>query len=225
MSTVDPASAPGRRAGGADPGDDGGDPVTTDRILTVPNLVSLVRLACVPVFVWLLFGVGDRFGAALLLGAVGATDWVDGWFARRFGQVSELGKILDPVADRVVLIVAVVAVLVDGAVPVWLAVATLVREGLVAVAALVLGALGARRIDVTWWGKTATFALLFAFPLLLGGASDVAGHEVLRLLGWVCAVPGLVYSYLSAAEYVPQAREALREGRGARSGARGGADG
>ncbi len=184
-----------------------------DRILTVPNLVSLARLACVPVFVWILFGRDDRFGAALLLGGLGATDWVDGWMARRFDQVSDLGKVLDPVADRVVLIVGVFAATVDGAIPVWLAVATLVREGLVAVAALVLGALGARRIDVTWWGKTATFALLFAFPLLLGGASDVAGHGVLRTLGWICAVPGLAYSYLSAAEYVPLARTALREGR------------
>ncbi|MFQ5556635.1 MAG: CDP-alcohol phosphatidyltransferase family protein [Acidimicrobiales bacterium] len=189
--------------------------VFEDRILTVPNLISLARLLAVPWFLWLLFAQDDRFGAALVFAVVGATDWVDGWWARRFESVSELGKLLDPVADRVVLIVGVLAVAIDGAVPVWLAVLTLARELLVAIAGLLLGALGARRIEVTWWGKSATFALLFAFPSLLAGASDIGIATGFRWFGWFCAVPGLVYSYLSAAEYVPLARAALREGRAA----------
>lgn len=187
-----------------------------DRILTIPNAISLVRLACVPVFLWLLFGQDDRFGAALLLAVVGATDWVDGFIARRYNQVSELGKLLDPIADRVVFLVGVLAMVIDGAIPVWLAVLTLFRESLVAITVLVLGALGARRFDVTWWGKCATFALLFAFPLLLGGASDVGAADALRWLGWAFVVPGLIYSYLSAAQYVPIARQALAEGRSQR---------
>jgi cardiolipin synthase len=189
-----------------------------DRIVTVPNLISLARLACVPWFLWLLFAQDDRWRAALLFAVLGATDWVDGWWARRFSSVSELGKLLDPVADRVVLIVGVVAVAIDGAVPWWLAVLALAREGLVAVAGLVIGVLGARRIDVTWWGKCATFGLLFAFPSLLAGASDGPITEFFTWLGWICAVPGLAYSYLSAAEYVPIARRALREGRAGRAG-------
>jgi cardiolipin synthase len=184
-----------------------------DRIVTVPNLISVARLLCVPWFLWLLFAQDDRWGAALVFGGLGVTDWVDGWWARRFGSVSELGKLLDPVADRVVLIVGVLAVAIDGAVPWWLAVLTLAREGLVAVAGLVIGALGARRIDVTWWGKCATFALLFAFPSLLAGASDIGIADFFTWFGWICAIPGLVYSYLSAAEYVPIARRALAEGR------------
>ena len=88
--------------------------VFEDRIVTVPNLISLVRLGCIPVFLWLLFSLDDRFSAALLWGVVGATDWVDGWWARRFDVVSEFGKLIDPVTDRAVLIVGILAVGIDG---------------------------------------------------------------------------------------------------------------
>ena len=184
-----------------------------DRILTVPNLISLLRLAGIPVLVWLLFANDDRWAAAWLWGAIGATDWVDGWWARRFGAVSALGKLLDPVTDRAVLIVGVVAVGIDGAVPWWLVAATLAREGIVAVAGIVLGALGARRIEVTWWGKCATFGLYFSFPFLLAGASEVGVADWFWWAGWLCAVPSLLYSYLSAAQYIPLGLEALRDGR------------
>ena len=184
-----------------------------DRLLTVPNLISVARLGCIPVFLWLLFAQDDRFGAAILWGIVGATDWVDGWWARRFDVVSEFGKLIDPVTDRAVLIVGIFAVGIDGSVPWWLVILTLAREVLVAIAGLGLGALGARRIDVTWWGKCATFGLYFAFPLLLAGASDIGFAEWFRWAGWACAIPSLIYSYLSAAQYIPMGLEALREGR------------
>ena len=187
--------------------------VFEDRIVTVPNFISLVRLGCIPVFLWLLFERDDRFWAAVLWGVVGATDWVDGWWARRFDVVSEFGTLIDPVTDRAVLIVGILAVGIDGSVPWWLVILTLAREGLVAIAGLVLGALGARRIDVTWWGKCATFGLYFAFPFLLAGASDIDIADWFRWAGWVCAIPSLVYSYLSAAQYVPLGLVALREGR------------
>src|SRR5436305_13453550 len=126
-----------------------------DRILTLPNLLSLARLLCVPIFLWLLFWAPHphRAAAAFLLGALGATDWVDGYVARHFDQVSTLGKVLDPTADRVLLFVGVIAILIDGAVPVWVAVIAIAREGAVAIAAIVLAAMGARRIDVQWAGK------------------------------------------------------------------------
>jgi len=187
--------------------------VFEDRLLTVPNLISLARLAGVPVFLWLLFSQDQRYAAAWLWGALGATDWVDGWWARKFNVVSEFGKLIDPVTDRVVLITGILAVGVDGSVPWWLVAAALAREVLVAVAGLVIGALGARRIDVTWWGKVATFGLYFAFPFLLAGASDVSIADWFRTAGWIIAVPSLVYSYMSAAQYVPLARTALRDGR------------
>lgn len=199
----------GGRAGAAEEPAGAGE----DRILTVPNAVSVVRLACIPLFLWLLFGRDDRAAAAWLLGGLGATDWVDGFVARRFGQVSTLGKVLDPTADRLLLGVGVIAILVDGSVPRWIGIAAVVREVLVGGAALVLAALGARRIDVTWVGKAGTFFLMFTFPLFLASNSDVSWHETARVLAWIAAVPGLVLSWIAAATYVPVARRALAEGR------------
>jgi cardiolipin synthase (CMP-forming) len=188
-------------------------PPGTDRWLTVPNAISVIRLCCIPLFLWLLFGRDQRSDAAILLAVLGATDWVDGYIARHFGQVSTLGKILDPTADRLLLAVAVVAILVDGSVPVVVAVLAIARETLVGATALVLAAMGARRIDVTWSGKAGTFGLLCAFPLFLAGNSDLSWADTADVLAWLCAVPGLVLSYVAAAGYVPLARRALTEGR------------
>src|SRR5713226_3401758 len=131
------------------------------RLVTLPNAISLVRLAGAPTFVWLL--VDDhRLAAALLLAILGASDWVDGWIARHFDQGSELGKVLDPVADRVLLLTGGVALLIDGSVPVVVGVAILAREALVSLAVLMLAVAGARRIDVQWAGKAGTLAVMFA---------------------------------------------------------------
>lgn len=196
---------------------DGHTKVSESRILTIPNAISVVRLCCLPLFVWMLFGPGERHGAAWLLGALGATDWVDGWIARRFDQVSELGKLLDPIADRLLFLVGVTAIWIDGSVPAWVAIATLAREVMVSIVGLVLGALGARRIDVTWWGKTGTFLLMFAFPLFLVGNSDAGWADVGEFLAWVCVIPGLIIHWYSAAGYVPIARAALADGRASRN--------
>jgi cardiolipin synthase (CMP-forming) len=185
-------------------------------LFTVPNLITLARLACVPVFLWLLIGRSDQLAAALLLAFLGVTDWVDGYLARRLGQVSEVGKILDPTADRIMLLVAVIAIAADGSVPWWFAGLTLAREGAVSVIALGLGALGARRIDVTWWGKTGTFLLMFSYPLFLLSGTDTSVDGFAWALAWLCGVPGLAISYYAAWGYVPAAREALIEGRAAR---------
>lgn len=179
--------------------------------MTVPNLITTARLLAIPVFVWLLFARDNRAAAAVLLGVLGATDWVDGFVARRYDQVSEVGKVLDPVADRLLLAVAVVSILIDGSVPLGVAVATLVREGLVAVAAVGLAAMGARRIDVTLVGKAGTFCLLASFPLFLASASTLSWAEVAEVLAWLFVVPGLVLGYASLAGYVPLARQALAE--------------
>ncbi len=184
-----------------------------DRILTVPNVITAVRLASIPVFLWLLFGRDNRAAAAVLLGVLGATDWVDGFVARRYGQVSELGKILDPVADRLLLATSVVSIVIDGSLPLVVAVLALVRESVVAVAALVLAAKGAKRIDVTLVGKAGTFCLLTSFPLFLGAASTLSWAEVAEVAAWAFVVPGLVLGYVSLATYIPLARRALADGR------------
>ncbi|MGE3621518.1 MAG: CDP-alcohol phosphatidyltransferase family protein, partial [Acidimicrobiia bacterium] len=143
----------------------------------------------------------------------------DGYVARRWDQGSELGKVLDPVADRLLFMVGAGAIVVDGSVPPWFAGLVLAREVVVAGTTLGLAALGARRIDVTWAGKAGTFALMVAFPLFLGSHADDLGWERLAgVLAWVAGVPGLVLSLWSAARYVPLARVALAAGRADRAG-------
>lgn len=197
--------------------------LSASRVLTVPNLLSLIRLCLIPVFAWLLLGRDSRGGAAVLLGALGATDWVDGYVARRFHQVSDLGKVLDPTADRLLLGVAIVCILIDGSVPAVIAWLVLVREAVVSAGVLTLAAMGARRIDVTWWGKAGTFALMIAFPLFLLGNDHAFGwHPAARVVAWAVAVVGVCFSYYAAALYVPVARQALTDGRSdrGRSGAK-----
>jgi cardiolipin synthase (CMP-forming) len=186
------------------------------RIVTIPNVISFVRLACIPLFVWLL-AADEPLAAAALLAVLGATDWVDGWIARHFDQGSDLGKILDPVADRALLIVAGVALVVEGSVPLAVGILVLVRELIVSGAVLVLAAAGARRIDVQWAGKAGTLAIMVSFPLFLWG-DNIAGTASGIVLGaaWFFAVSGLLFGYYAAITYIPMAREALREGRQAR---------
>lgn len=186
------------------------------RILTVPNLITVVRLACLPIFVWLLLVEENRAAAAVLLGALGATDWVDGYIARRFDQTSTVGKVLDPVADRLLFFTALVAILIDGCAPVWVCVAVLAREVVISVATLVLAALGARRIDVTRAGKTGTFLLMFAFPAFVAAASTFWWAPIASGFAWLFVIPGLVFSYWAAVLYVPISRRALQEGRSGR---------
>jgi cardiolipin synthase len=190
------------------------------RIFTIPNLISVARLLCIPWFLWLLLVQEDRVEAAILLGVLGATDWVDGWIARHFDQGSDLGKVLDPTADRILLVAAGIGLLIDGAVPLWVGIVVLVREALVSVAVLVLAAAGARRLDVQWAGKAGTLALMFALPgfLLADALSNDVASAILSVATWIFTIGGLVLSYYAALTYIPMARQALRDGRAAREG-------
>jgi cardiolipin synthase len=190
-----------------------------DRILTAPNAITFVRLLCIPLFLWLLFGLHHQTEAAVLLAVLGATDWVDGYVARRFGQVSTLGKVLDPSADRLLVGTAVIATMVYGAVPLWFGLATIAREVLVSGMVLLLASLGAARIDVLWVGKAGTFGLMFAYPTFLLGYGDAGWQEPIRVIGWVTGLVGLTLAWIAAASYIGPARAALRQGRAAhRSG-------
>jgi cardiolipin synthase (CMP-forming) len=194
-----------------------GEPAGADRILTVPNLITVVRLACLPLFLWLLFGRDDQTGAAVLLGVLGTTDWIDGYVARRYHQVSTLGKVLDPVADRLLVVTAVVAITVHGAVPVWFGAATLAREVVVSGAVLLLASLGASRIDVLWVGKAGTFALMFAYPAFLLSDGNASWQVPFRAFAWFSGIGGLALAWVAAAAYIPVARTALLDGRRARA--------
>jgi cardiolipin synthase len=178
-------------------------------------------LAVIPGYVWLLASTNHRAIAAWLLAALGATDWVDGYLARRLHQTSNLGKILDPVADRILVMTSVLSVAIVGAVPWWFAIATLVREVVVSSLTVALAALGAARIDVLWWGKVSTFALMTAYPLFLltsvrDGAVLASWQTGLRVLTWAVGIGGLALAWGVLAGYVKPALNALRTGRAAR---------
>ena len=190
-----------------------------NRVLTVPNLLSFGRLLCVPWFLWLLFAQDERVGAAVLLAVLGATDWVDGYIARRFDQVSEFGKVLDPTADRILLGVAAVAIWIDGGIPGIVFWPVVIREILISIAVVALAAMGARRLDVLWVGKAGAFGLMFAFPFFLLAHAVDDSRELWRFLAWGCAIPGVAFSYYAAYEYARLVPSALSEKRAASAAA------
>ncbi|MDQ3681242.1 MAG: CDP-alcohol phosphatidyltransferase family protein [Actinomycetota bacterium] len=186
-----------------------------DRILTVPNALSVIRLLFIPLFLWLLFGRENRHAAAWLLAVLCTSDWVDGYIARHFDQVSTLGKVLDPAADRILLGVGGIAIIVDGSIPRWLGILALTREAAVGMAVVVLALMGAKRIEVQLVGKAGNFLLMVAFPLFLASNPDGGApwHAVARPLAWLFVIPGLVLSWYSAYRYIPLAKGALGKGR------------
>jgi len=171
-----------------------------------------------PIFLLLLFAIEDKAGAAWFLGALGATDWVDGWVARRFNQQSTFGAVFDPTVDRGLFIVAVFAIVVNQSMPPWFAIAVLVREISVAVAMITATAFGMQRFAVSIWGKRYTFLLMFAVPLMLLAADDGRGASWVMLLAWVFGIPGIVLSYSTALAYIPEIRRNLHAGRRTRRG-------
>ncbi len=187
-----------------------------DRLLTVPNVISVMRLFCIPWFGFLVWGAKDLIAAAALLSLLGATDWVDGYIARRFDQVSAFGKVVDPSADRLLLVVAAVAVVTESAIPAWFAVVALGREVLVIVAGLALYLLGAARIDVQFAGKAGAFALMFSLPLFLVSVSGAPWGAEARLLAWFFGIPGVLLNWYSLTRYAVLAKQALQTGRGRR---------
>jgi cardiolipin synthase len=190
---------------------------STSRVLTIPNVITIVRVACLPIFLWLLFAEEDRVAAALLLGALGATDFVDGYIARHFHQVSDLGKVLDPTADRLLFIVGVGGIMIDGAAPLWFSLLVLVREVAVGGAMVVLTAVGMKRVDVSWWGKAGTLALMVSFPAFLLSEAGISTEDLFRVIAWGFGIPGLLLSYYAAFTYIPVMRRNLALGRAERA--------
>ncbi len=179
---------------------------TVSLVLTIPNLISLVRLGLIPVFLWLLFGKDNPFAAGWLLGVIGSTDWIDGYLARRLNQVSEVGKFLDPLADRLAVTTAVIGGLISGDLSVWFAWPLIVREVIVAIGAGVVAFKGHTKLDVRDMGKLATLLLYAAVGWFFVGSEWSWGITI----GWLAGVPGLILYYIVAVQYAGDAAEAIR---------------
>jgi cardiolipin synthase len=180
-----------------------------DRVLTIPNVISIVRLCCIPWFLYLVFGVEEEYQAAWLLAVLGCTDWVDGFIARRFNQVSTFGKVADPAADRLLLGVAAITLMVIGAMPWWFGIAALTREVLIGAGGIYLGLKGHQRLDVAYVGKVGAFGLMMSFPFFLAAHSGVWWHEWATVGAWVCGAVGLTFSWYSFFGYFRQAKRVL----------------
>lgn len=190
---------------------------SVDRVLTVPNALSTVRILLIPVFVVLLVHRGTEGAGLLLLAGVVATDWVDGYVARHTGQVSNLGKLLDPVADRLAIGAALVTLVLRHAFPLWAALLVLVRDGAILAVGLALLARTGLRIDVRWVGKLATFWLMCGFPLVAWGSFGLALHAVALPVGWTLYGLGITAYYAAAVAYAFDLRRAFAAGRAPRS--------
>ncbi len=184
-----------------------------ERVVTIPNAISVARLAGVPVFVWLVLGLrtqaGDWWAVGLLI-AAGASDWLDGKIARALNQQSRLGQVLDPAADRLYIVATVVALAVRSIIPWWLVGLLAARELLLGVVLLVLRRHSYGPLQVSFVGKAATLALLYAFPLLFLGAHSAGYAEIARIAGWAFAIWGSALYWCAALLYVQQARSLVR---------------
>jgi cardiolipin synthase len=181
-------------------------------ILTLPNVISFARILLIPVFVVLLLNEGTERAGLLLLAVVAASDWLDGYVARRTGQVSELGKLLDPTADRLAIGGGLIALAVAGAVPLWSVLLVIARDVVVLAAGIVLLVAKGRRIDVRMLGKVATFTLMVSIVLLAYGHFDIPPATLARALGWIGYSIGLAESYVATWFYANDLREAWRAG-------------
>ncbi|HKS49068.1 MAG TPA: CDP-alcohol phosphatidyltransferase family protein [Amycolatopsis sp.] len=181
--------------------------------LTVPNILSLLRLAGVPVFLWLLLGPHEDLWALALLVASALTDWLDGKLARWLNQQSRLGSLLDPAADRLYIVATLVAFLVRGIMPWWLVAPLVVRELIVGVCLLVLRRHGFAPPEVTYTGKAATFVLMYAFPFLLLTQGDGTVAAIARPIAYAFTAWGWLLYLWSGALYVIQTVLAVQRDR------------
>jgi len=176
----------------------------TDRIWTIPNLLSMLRLAGVPLFLWLLLGPQADGWALVVLAVSAITDWADGKLARLLNQYSRLGELLDPAADRLYIFATLIAFVIRGFIPWWVAALLIGRDLILALALPVLRRHGYGPLPVHYLGKAATFCLLYAFPLLLlaQGTSTVA--RVALPIGYAFIVWGMVLYLWAGAIYIGQ---------------------
>jgi cardiolipin synthase len=189
--------------------DDGSE--ITDRVLTVPNLLSFARLLGVPLFLWLVLGPEWDVVALVVLMVSGITDYLDGQLARRLHQTSKLGQILDPVADRLYILSVVVALAIRDIIPVWLAVALPLRDVFLFSLVPFLRTRGYSALPVHFLGKAATAALLYAFPLLLLGDGDGTVAALADVFGWAFTIWGVGLYWWAGLLYAWQVRKLMTD--------------
>jgi cardiolipin synthase (CMP-forming) len=184
-----------------------------DRVVTIPNALSAARLAGVPVFLWLVLGLrtqaGDWWAVGVLIAAA-ASDWLDGKIARALNQQSRLGQMLDPAADRLYIVATILALAIRSIIPWWLVGLLAVRELLLAGVLVVLRRHQYGPLQVSFVGKAATLALMYAFPLLFLGSHATSYAEIARIAGWAFAIWGSALYWCSGLLYTEQARRLVR---------------
>ncbi|MGE0215757.1 CDP-alcohol phosphatidyltransferase family protein [Mycolicibacterium sp.] len=182
-----------------------------DRVLTVPNVLSVIRLVLVPVFLYLLLVAGATGWAVAILMFSGASDWADGKIARLFdNQSSRLGELLDPLVDRIYMVVVPVALALAHVIPWWLVVALLGRDLVLATTLPLLRGRGLTALPVTYIGKAATFALMSGLPLVLLGQYDAQWARVVLAIGWGFLIWGLAMYLWSGVLYLIQVAMVVR---------------
>jgi cardiolipin synthase (CMP-forming) len=186
--------------------------VRTDLVWTLPNVLSGVRLLTIPLFAWLALVPQQDGLAALVLALGGATDFLDGMLARRWNQVTRLGQLLDPIADRLSTVTVLVVFLIRGVVPLWFVALLVLRDAVLTVEMGRLKSRGITGLPVNFIGKAATFNLMISFPLLLWGAEPQAViEELARIAGWAFALWGTGLYLYSGALYIRQTREVMAQ--------------
>ena len=181
-------------------GRDPGTQVVHDRVFTVANAISFLRLLALPVFVWLMVGPGAYGMAFLLLVVIGSTDWVDGYVARRFDQVTKLGKWLDPLLDRALLATASITLALLDFMPIWVLLLLVGRDALIVGVGYTIFR-GPPPIPVSNTGKLATAFLLIGIPGFLLAGMDFPGAVVFLFVAWVFTTVGLAAYYMAAVRY------------------------
>lgn len=182
----------------------------SDRVLTLPNLISALRILGVPLFLWLVLGPHADGYALLVLLVAGVTDWLDGRVARMTGQTSRLGQLLDPLADRLYILAVLVGLAIRGIVPIWVAVVLPLRDVLLLGLVPMMRSRGATALPVHFVGKAATFTLLYAFPLLLLADGDSTLARLARVFGWAFTIWGVALYWWAGILYAVQARAFVR---------------
>lgn len=189
----------------------------TDRVLTLPNALSTLRLVGVPVFLWLILARRADLAAVAVLCLGGITDWLDGYLARKWRQTSRLGEMLDPVADRCYIFATLIGLLLRGIIPVWLVVALVARDVVLACLVPLLRTMGYTSLPVHFLGKAGTFCLLYAFPLVLLGTGEGSIAMVCQVVGWAFAIWGAGLYWWAGLLYISQTFLLLRDHRAGRS--------